>query len=48
MTPCRKGKQICFHGDYGCGSLVSFIGALWGFLLLSMAFGVCEDKVSKL
>lgn len=24
------------------------IGAVWGFSSLSMAFGVCEDKVSKL
>lgn len=28
MAPCRKGKQICFHG---CGSLVSLSAHCGGF-----------------
>jgi hypothetical protein len=32
MAPCRKGKQICFHRDYGCGRLVSLSAQSGGFV----------------
>jgi len=46
MAPCRKGKQILFFMEMW--EFDKLIGAVWGFSSLSMAFGVCEDKVSKL